>query len=483
MRLLAIVIATSIPSAQAPAQQQARAAWGFDRSDLTPHPAVRFGVLKNGMRYALMRNASPPGALSVRLHVDAGSNVEGARQQGYMHLLEHLIFQETKNLPEGALQLMLSRDGLQRWSDFNAFTSFDETVYRLDLSRADRRARGTTLTVMREVSSMLSFSRRPVDGAKQVVRAEIKERDAVQDRIVAAQNAFFFPGSPIGQSSVASTDASVRRAKGAALQALYQLHYVPQRTTLVMVGDFDPAAAEAEIAARFSDWEGRPAADIRPPQYTAATNRGPEAQLFTDPAAETMVTIALAGPVGGNDAGRRRDAQFLEHLGNEMLGRRLTRIASTSDAPFLNANSAIYDHFSTGRLARIDMTAKDRDWRKALQAGHAALRRALDLGFSQAELGEQLAASMQALASAAAPKTSPQLADAIADAVGRGIVFTEPNDGSRTREYLAQVRLEDVNAAFRAAWANPGPLIFVSHNRPVPSAEAAILEALYSPGR
>jgi zinc protease len=161
-----------------------------------------------------------------------------------------------------------------------------------------------------------------------------------------------------------------------------------------------------------------------------------------------------------------------------MLNRRLARIASATDAPFLSASSAIYDHFSTGRLARLDVAAKDRDWRKALLAGQAELRRALEPGFSQAELDEQLAASGQALADVAAPKTSPQLADAIADSVGRGIVFTAANDGSAAQAYLAQVRLEDVNAAFRAAWANPGRLIFVSHNRSISKAEAA-----YLPGR
>ncbi|HEX8256402.1 MAG TPA: insulinase family protein, partial [Allosphingosinicella sp.] len=189
---------TAPPAEPAPAiSAAARAAWGFDRSDLPPHPGVRFGVLANGMRYAVMRSAAPAGGLSLRLRVDVGAAAERGDQRGFAHLIEHLIFHGTASIPEGALPLMLPRDGLRRWEDFNAYTTFDETVYRLDLAKSDRRARETALTVLREISSNLVFGRKAVAAAKNAVIAEIAERDAAEDAITAAQNAFFFPGSGI----------------------------------------------------------------------------------------------------------------------------------------------------------------------------------------------------------------------------------------------------------------------------------------------
>jgi zinc protease len=131
------------PAAQSQdaAAETVRAAWGFDRSDLAPHPGVRFGVLANGMRYAVMRSTAPAGSLSVRFHLDVGARDESPREIGFAHLIEHMIFHGTEAIPEGALPMMLSSRGLRRWSDFNAFTSHDETVYRLDLGRADAGAR------------------------------------------------------------------------------------------------------------------------------------------------------------------------------------------------------------------------------------------------------------------------------------------------------------------------------------------------------
>ncbi|HEX8639881.1 MAG TPA: insulinase family protein [Allosphingosinicella sp.] len=477
--LLLAFAAAAIPlpaAAGAPAPSPAaRAAWGFARGDLAPHPEVRFGVLPSGMRYALMRSDRPSGGLAARLHVAGGAMLEGRREQGFMHLIEHMIFHGSANIPEGALAPVLARAGLARWSDFHAFTSPDETVYRLDLARSDEAARATALTLMREIASNLVFSRRSVAGARNRVIAEIAARDTVADRIATALDRLLVPDTRLARGPVAGTPASVRRAKPAALRRLYALHYTPARATLVLVGDFDPAAAEAELAARFADWAGpAPAAPpLRPPPIAPADET--KVGVFVDPSAPTTVTIAALAPLDPRaDAGSRRDSHFLERLGFEMLNRRLAGIAAGPDPPFAGATAAVYDHFSAVRLARVDVEARDRDWRRALARAAAELRRALEQGFSPAELAEQLAATRRSLARDAAPRTASALADAIVEAAGRGIVFTAPADAAATEAYVARVRLADVNAAFSAAWAPPARRLFVSHHRPIPTAEAEI---------
>lgn len=482
--ILALLVPSAVRAQPVRVSADARSAWGFGRTDLAPHPDVRFGVLPNGMRYALMRNTAPEEALSVRLHIGAGAMVEGEREQGFMHLVEHMIFHGSTNIPEGALPMMLSHAGLRRWTDFNAFTSFDETLFQLDLAKSDDRARQTALTLAREISSGLLFGPRAVEGAKRMVRTEIRGRDAVQDQLLAAQNSFFFPGSPLAGSSVASTEASVKRAQGSVLQRLYQAHYVPGSTTLIFVGDFDPDLLEREIAARFSDWPARPVPIRTRFTAPASGSRPSDFGLFVNPAADTSVTIAAAEPLGGGDAAKGRDSLFLAHLGIQMLNRRLARSAAAPDAAFSRADAALYDHFSTGRLARMDIEARDRDWRRALQAGEGELRRALARGFEQRELDEQLALSRKTLSRVASPRTSRAIADAIAEAVGRGVVFTQAGDASATDAYLARVRLGDVNAAFKAAWASPERLVFVAHNRPISRAvmAQAIAASDYSPG-
>lgn len=474
--LLALAVAAAVvvrAEAQSTMSPAVRAAWGFDRSDLPPHPAVRFGVLPNGLRYALMRNAVPAGGLAMRLRVDVGATVEAEREQGFVHMIEHLLFEGSRTLPAGALPLFLQRDGLAHWSDFNAFTSFDETVYRLDLARADARARTTALTLADETLRGLIFTRATVGGARKRIGEEIRSRDGVQDRILAAQHAFFLPGTPLDRGPVAGTRASIRRADPATLRRLWDLYYAPDRTTLVLVGDFDPEVVETEIAARFADWRPRAQAGAPASQHAGGlpVARGLEARLFVDPDAPTRISIAsVSPPDGARDSGAARDVQFLELLGSRMLNRRFADLG-------IEAEMSIYTYYGMARLAELEVSAPDRDWRRALAAGGRELRRALEEGFTQAELDAQFAASRPMLADRAAVDSSSGLADAIVDAVGRNLVFTRPADDGATLDYLGRVRLDAVNAAFRAAWSGGGRLIFVSHHRRLKGGEKAVLEA------
>ncbi|WP_339548744.1 insulinase family protein, partial [Pseudomonas sp. RA_35y_Pfl2_P32] len=78
-----------------------RAAWLYKGSDITPDPAWHFGVLKNGLRYAVRKNGVPPGQISVRVRIDAGSLYENEGERGFAHLIEHLSFRGSEYVPDG----------------------------------------------------------------------------------------------------------------------------------------------------------------------------------------------------------------------------------------------------------------------------------------------------------------------------------------------------------------------------------------------
>src|SRR4051794_38470188 len=70
-------------------------------------PALRSGVLPNGMHYLVLKNATPPGQVAMRLRFAAGSLEETDAQQGLAHFLEHLAFRGSAHVPEGELQKSL----------------------------------------------------------------------------------------------------------------------------------------------------------------------------------------------------------------------------------------------------------------------------------------------------------------------------------------------------------------------------------------
>jgi zinc protease len=143
--------------------------WPQEISDVAVDPAIRFGVLENGMRYAIRKNATPPGQASLRLWFDAGSLMEADDQQGLAHFLEHMAFNGSKNVPEGEMVKILERRGLAFGADTNASTSFDETVYTLDLPKTDDPTVDDAMMLFREAAGELTIDPAAVDRERGVV--------------------------------------------------------------------------------------------------------------------------------------------------------------------------------------------------------------------------------------------------------------------------------------------------------------------------
>ena len=62
--------------------------WPHDSTDIEADSRVTYGVLNNGLRYAILPNSEPPHKLMLRMHVDAGSYQEEDDQRGLAHFLE-----------------------------------------------------------------------------------------------------------------------------------------------------------------------------------------------------------------------------------------------------------------------------------------------------------------------------------------------------------------------------------------------------------
>jgi zinc protease len=451
---------------------EARAAWGFGRSDLTPDPAVRFGLLANGMRYAILRNAVPARAVAVRMLVRVGAT-DGA--PGETHYLEHMAFMGSRGVPEGARARLITREHLRIGRDFNAHTGDTDTYYSVDLARPDRGQAGRVLLLLREMAGALSLAPEAVEQARAEIVAEARARSGPDDRRERDQIAFFAPGTRIARASLTGSEAEAAAIGAEGLRRLYDRYYVPGRTILLVVGDVDPEGFERLIAAQFGDWRpGEPVAEPPPDRIDPA--RATAFRVLAAPSGPTWATIASVTPLGDRDAAAPRDSGFLQSLGADMLAARVLGHRG-GDRPFMDAEAAVEDYYRTARIARFAVRALDGDWRMALGVAEQELRCALRNGFSQDELDIALSREAERLAAFTAPETSAALADRLTEMAGRGIVPTAPGRPADTQAYLARIRLDAVNAAFRAAWAPPGRLVHVAHDRPIEGGETALARA------
>ena len=118
---------------------------------------VRMGQLENGMKYFIQKNAKPENRAELRLAVNAGSMQEDDDQLGLAHFVEHMAFNGSKNFKKNELVDYLESVGTKFGPDLNAYTSFDETVYMLQVRTDDEEKMLKGLLVLEDWAGGLDF--------------------------------------------------------------------------------------------------------------------------------------------------------------------------------------------------------------------------------------------------------------------------------------------------------------------------------------
>jgi len=423
-------------------------------SDLPFDTDYRVGVLDNGMRYIIRPNATPPEQGKVQLWVDFGSASEREDEQGYAHFIEHMAFNGTTNVPEGEMVRLLEREGLAFGADTNASTGFDVTNYILELPRNDMDLLGTALMLMRETASEVLFEDEAVDREKGILLSERRVRDTYQLRNAIDNYDFLYPGSRISQRLPIGTIETIEAADGAALRSLYERYYRPENVTVIVVGDYDADAVEAAIVDHFANWQGEPALE-NPPMGPVDLSHEGATDIFLDPALSERVTVAANGEfLDDSDTVANRRARALRQIGYGIINRRLQRLARQEDPPFRGAGFGTSEFFKEGRTTNLIVAAADGEWQRGLAAAQEEYRRALEFGFTEAEVAEQVANLSQAVESNAAGAATRDNSSFITGAVTLlrdGQVPTTPASGlERWNAHKPEITPEAVLAALQA---------------------------------
>jgi zinc protease len=488
--LLALLVLLATPAAQPAWAEPAAVApeheWPFARSDLPPDPQYRFGRLENGMRYIIRPNATPKGTAMVQFWVDAGSIAENDDELGYAHFIEHMAFNGSTHVPEGEMIKLLEREGLAFGADTNASTDFDTTVYKLDLPRNDPRLLDTALTLMRETASELSFNQGAIDREKGVVLSERRVRDTYDYRNLLDGLQFQYPGARLNARLPIGTAESLQHATAAKLRALYQRLYRPENTAIVVVGDFDPDLVEAQIINHFGGWQAMPVApraDPGPIPYDLAG----QTDIYIDPALPEQITISRNGPpIDKTDTQAFRLKNVRRQLGYGIVNRRLERLARTENPPFRGAGLGTGDVFKVGRTTNLTIDTGDGEWRRALLAAETEYRRSLELGFTQAEVDEQVANLRTALENnlaGAETRSNPNFITGAITLLEDGQVPTTPASAlQRFLDHLAEITPESVLAALKEELVPLDEPLIRFEGRTAPEGGAEALRAAWNEG-
>ncbi|MCY1671223.1 insulinase family protein [Novosphingobium sp. SL115] len=448
--LLLLAACTAQPGTLASAPKPT---WAFQQSDLPADPAYRFGQLENGMRFIIRRNATPAGTAQVRMDIATGSLDERENERGFAHFVEHMAFNGSTHVPEGEMVKLLERNGLSFGADTNAQTSFEQTLYMLELPRNDAKLLDTALMLMRETASELTIAPEAVQRERGVVMSELRDGQGWQRTNLEDQLAFFYPQATYPKRLPIGTVDALNAATAQTLKAFWQREYVPSKTTLVVVGDFDPDVVETALRARFADWQPRPQS-ARPDQGKVLPKQKDAVDIHLDPSLSERVTASRHGPwLDEPDSVANRRRNLLRQIGYGVVNRRFQRMSRVIDPPFRGAGLGTSEVFHIGRTTNLIVDTVDGGWQRGFAAAAGAYARALSGGFTQGEIAEQVANIRTGLENAAAgADTRPHgaLTGAALALIRDDIVPTTPQSGlDRFNRFAASITPKTVMEALR----------------------------------
>ena len=474
--LVAACATTPLETASAPPAPKPD--WAFEASDLPVDPAFRFGKLANGMRYIIRQNQRPEATALVRMEIEAGSLDEAVDERGFAHFVEHMAFNGSTNVPEGEMVQLLERNGLAFGADTNASTGFEQTQYKLDLPRNDPKLLDTALMLMRETAGELTFDDAAVARERGVVMSELRDSLTYARRNLEDQLAFFYPQARYPTRLPIGVPETVNAASGASLRAFWAREYTPADTTLVVIGDFDPAVVEQKVVARFETWPARPQTS-RPDQGQIDPEQADQTDVFIDPALSERITVSRHGRwMDEPDTVANRRAALLREIGYGIVNRRLQRVARQVDPPFRGAGLGTSEVFKIGRTTNLIVDVVDGKWERGLVAAEEEYRRALRFGFTPSEVAEQVsnvrARSVNAARSANTRTNSALVAAALALVEDEQVPTTPQSSLERLEAFIPAITPKAVMAALREeAVSLDAPLIRLQgRTQPAGGAEA-----------
>lgn len=306
---------------------------------ITTDPNVKIGRLDNGLTYYIRYNAMPTNRLEMRLVVNAGSILEDDEQQGLAHFAEHMAFNGTENFSKSALVDFLERAGVRFGADLNAYTSFDETVYMLQLPTDRKGLVDSAFMVLEDWAHLVSFDAEEIDKERGVIREEWRLGQGAEDRMRKLYFPTIFSGSRYAERLPIGTLGVIDTASYETLRRFYREWYRPNLQAVIVVGDLDPQLVEEKIIQHFAHIQNPEKARERT-VFSVPGNLEPLVAVATDKeATSTMLRLLYKHEKQPTETFADYQRNLMRSLYSGMIMNRFRELNQKPESPFITASS------------------------------------------------------------------------------------------------------------------------------------------------
>lgn len=371
---------------------------------------VRIGKLDNGLTYYIRHNALPEKRVEFHIAQKVGSILEEPQQRGLAHFLEHMAFNGTENFPGNEKGLGIvpwcETKGIKFGTNLNAYTSIDQTVYRISNVPTDNvNIVDSCMLILHDWSNAINLADKEIDKERGVIREEWRSRNSGMLRVLTNALPTLYPDSKYADCMPIGSIDVINNFPYQVIRDYYAKWYRPDLQGIVIVGDINVDEMEAKLKKVFADVK----APVNPTErvyYPVADNQEPLIYIGTDKEVETPSVSIFFKQDATPDSLKNTIAYYATHymvsMAMNMLNSRLNELRQTANPPFTSA-SANYGNFflaKTKEALGIDANSKIDGIDLAMKTVLQETERARRFGFTQTEYERARANYLQSVESA-----------------------------------------------------------------------------------
>ena len=409
---------------------------------------VRIGKLDNGLTYYIRHNEYPKNQVDFYI----------AQKRGLAHFLEHMCFNGTRNFPGNSMIKWLESVGVKFGYNLNAYTSIDETVYRISSVPTERiGVQDSCLMILSDWADGLLLEGNEIDEERSVIHEEWRSQLPPNMRIMEKLLPEIYPDSRYGHRLPIGTMEVVDNFPHQALRDYYETWYRPDLQGIVVVGDIDVDRIEGKIKEMFSKIE-KPVNPTERVYFPVADNEKPIVAFGSDKEQDKYVAQimfkydALPDSLKGTMADIT--TSYLLDMAQMMLQIRLYEQGQKADAPFAVA-IAHHGEFlisKTKQTFQLAMIPKGNSFDEGLKAVYREALRAKRGGFTATEYARCRTEYLSQLEKAYNNRNQ-QENKTLAESYVRNFIDKKPIPGIETEYQMMsmivnQIPVEAVNQVF-----------------------------------
>ena len=427
------------------------------------NPAVLTGQLDNGMSYYILENAYPENRISLRLVVKVGSIAEQENELGVAHLIEHMCFNGTEHFEKNTLVDYAESIGMDFGAEVNAYTSFEETVYKLEIPADNPEFIDTALLIFHDWASAVTFDPEELDKERGVVTEEWRGRLGLSGRLTDTVLPFELADSSyVGKLPIGSMDviANITRDE---VVAFYEKWYQPQNMAVIISGALDPTTIEGLVKKNMGNIPAATKKNTLEKGFVPARTQK-DILVFADPewpySQVQLVALDEDNKPMTTEADLRR--YYLTRIVDEVMNNRFSEITTDPNAPWLMAQAINYTETHSATFDGLVFVPKDGMMWDAFARVLDEVDRALLFGITSSEFErtrDSLLATENQWYETSETTDSQSRVSGLVNYFLTGETFMSDDDFiAAARKILASITLDEVNTRAQDIFEGRGML-------------------------